>query len=261
MQRYVIVASHMRSGTHWLIDSIFNNINAIDHGYLNLDRLLWSHPNRISIDQFRQQVKNSRGGIILKTHSLGTYEALERFRAEYDFVKQEILPRSKILYIVRDGRDVMVSLYHYVMKNSPPGPKGFVDFLRSLNTFDAVRENETRIQFYVSHVRSWLGVTSRLIVKYEDLHSQYDQCLAEIAHYLGMDAKPEIRKVRLRKYNMIQRGIRRMLPRLFSTTAVLPRRGGVGEWRLAFDDKAKVFFKEQAGELLCELGYETSLDW
>jgi len=261
MQKYVIVASHRRSGTHWLIDSIFNNIKGIDHGYLNLDRLLPSHPECLSIDHFWGRVNRGRGSIILKTHTLGTYETFENFPTQFQLLRQEILPRSQTVYVVRDGRDVMVSLYHYLMKNSRPQPRGFVNFLYSMNSFDHIRESETRSQFYASHVRSWLEMRSKIIVKYEELHTSYDGAVSRIAEWVGADLRGGIKKIEIKKYNRLQRGVRRLLPKLFSSTAVLPRKGIVGEWREVFDQEAKALFKAHAGDVLCELGYEKGFEW
>lgn len=56
------------------------------------------------------------------------------------------------------------------------------------------------------------------------------------------------------------RDIKRIPGQLFGNTATF-RRGLIGSWRNSFAEEHKAAFKEVAGQLLIDLGYEKNLDW
>jgi hypothetical protein len=57
-----------------------------------------------------------------------------------------------------------------------------------------------------------------------------------------------------------RRDIERIPDELFGNTATF-RQGSIGSWRNSFGEEHKRAFKEVAGQLLIDLGYEKNLDW
>ena len=73
-----------------------------------------------------------------------------------------------------------------------------------------------------------------------------------------------------REIEAIARHVRRELSReqqdkltrkVWSPRSSTFRKGQIGDWRNHFTDQHKAAFKEQAGQYLIDLGYETSFDW
>ncbi|MEN8154846.1 MAG: sulfotransferase domain-containing protein [Acidobacteriota bacterium] len=258
--KYIIVASHRRSGTHWLIDSIFNNLKGVNHGYINLDRLLTGSPENINVEDFKKKIITKKK-TILKTHTPGNFEIFEPFVQQAKFIKEEIIPQSKIIYIYRDGRDVMTSLYYYMLRSKKIGEISFNEFLETFNNFDEFYLIRNRIEFYKYHIDSWMLKKNIYTLNYESLHLSYLDSLKSISEYLGLPLKNKIDSIKLSKYNRIQRAIRRFIPGIFKTTAVLPRVGKTGDWRNSFDNNSKEIYKKYSGEILVELGYEKDNNW
>ncbi|MGF1641739.1 MAG: hypothetical protein ACFCUO_12385 [Rhodospirillales bacterium] len=57
------------------------------------------------------------------------------------------------------------------------------------------------------------------------------------------------------------RALEALVDRLAGSGSFTFRRGVIGDWRNHFTDAHKAAFKEQAGQALIELGYETDLNW
>ncbi len=90
----------------------------------------------------------------------------------------------KIIYNVRDGRDSIVSAFHYAVKSL--GFKGSFDdyiFSREAQLFGFWHEHvQQAIQFgelYPSRI---------LFVKYEDLSVEFERAVIKIASFLGVEA-------------------------------------------------------------------------
>jgi len=239
--RFIIVVSHRRSGTHWVIDSIFNNFRDVKHGYLNLHRLLPFHKDHLSVDEFRKHLRNEKVRI-LKTHSDGDFSIFRQFPHVYDFFKKEILSASKIIYINRDGRDILNSLFYYLRSMGINYPT-FSEFLRSKNNFDNVSLNLNRVEFLKNHHESWDKAENKLELDYSDLARDYSDVIRRISSFLGMEHKNTIKNIELTKYNKICLGLRRLFPALFKTTAVLPREGKNCGWIKNFSDKDLDFYE------------------
>jgi hypothetical protein len=99
----------------------------------------------------------------------------------------------------------------------------------------------------------WLQVPAVLTLRFEDLILQQPVALGRLLDYLakrGFNPRVE----RDQAIAVLQE-------------AIAPRRSGTfrkakpGNWREHFTEANKALFKEQAGDLLIELGYETGDDW
>ncbi len=231
--KYIIIASHRRSGTHFLIDSLFNNFVDIKNGYVNLDRLLTTHNENLSISQFKKIISN-RKKTILKTHTFGDFSTFTD-KIISCFIKEEILPFAKIIYIHRDGKDVLNSLYYYLQSKGGKY-KFFSEFIHSKNKFDNYKTYLNRIEFLREHKNSW-EKRDVFRIEYEYLKNDYNNNLEKIAKYLNLNLNQKIIKIGIKKYNILQRGIRRIFPSMFISTAVLPRKGIIDDWKNNFSEK------------------------
>ncbi len=201
---------------------------------------------------------------IFKTHSLGDFICFANNKKFYEYLIKNIIKNSKIIYIVRDGRDVMVSLYNYLLKfNKISKNMSFNRFLLTKNDFDNSFNELNRIEYWSEHVESWINIKDILIVKYEDLYNSYEETLRKISIYLNKenDLLKKIKRINLVRYNKLQRGVRRIFPWLFKSTAILPRKGIVGDWRNYFDKESAELFEYYGGSGLRIMNYEKDNSW
>jgi len=228
----IIVASHRRSGTHWTIDSLRHNCPDIDKDCVNMDRLLSVHRDTITADHFFSCTgKNT----LVKTHSPSTLLPFQKDNKLKEIERP--FYSSRKVYVVRDGRDVMVSLYYYLQYMGIEF-NSFSDFLRTNNEFDGYHMN--RVFYWVLHVNSWLDVAD-VIVRYEDLHNDYENTVKSTIDVLGLRVNPKVVPVML---NSVR------------SSAVFPRQGMVGGWKKLFSSNDLEFFNDTASLVMERLGYE-----
>ena len=112
----VVVFSHRRSGTHLTMDTIRNNFSDFVEPPINIDALRFPDRRR----RVREQLSLRRGSsrLIMKSHApseLDRHFVCEQARD----IASRAIRGSKLIYVYRDGRDVMASLYHYIRKVRP----------------------------------------------------------------------------------------------------------------------------------------------
>jgi hypothetical protein len=100
----------------------------------------------------------------------------------------------------------------------------------------------------------WVNSPQVLAIRFEDIMSseasRYEVC-EKVIRYLFPDASVEA-------VPRMQEAMNKQINKNDSWTF---RNGRVGDWRLEFDQEMKQAFKEVAGPLLIELGYEKDLNW
>ena len=161
---------------------------------------------------------------------------------------------KKVIYIIRDGRDVMVSAYHYYYF---PIKISFLDFLQ-MDIWPGPWDE---------HLQSWLDnahLLDLLLIRYEDLLEDPFQQLKNIAHFIGLNTDDEKvdRAVRHSSFT----ALKKMEANNDSRFSGLPglkffRSGKSGQWRQYFGPEHKDVFKRQTNTLLMRLGYINTTEW
>lgn len=188
------------------------------------------------------------GTCVIKTHLLPAFnQYLEEEDANYldSFFKQ-----NEIFYVKRDGKDVMVSLFHYI-QNFDQKTRGlsFSEFLRSTNTFDPDTLKMSRPKFWAYHVRSWQNASYKTNqLSFEKIIENYQSEVRKVARLLGLRiSSPEV-DVRLKSSNylitffskaFIKLGLNR------KNTAVGFRKGQKGEHKKYFQAEDFAFFDRE----------------
>lgn len=89
---------------------------------------------------------------------------------------------KKVIYVVRDGRDVIRSYFHYMNARTKSfiAPEAFVE------------GNTSRVMSWSRHVLGWHKTLGKgnLLVRYEDLKANPEQEVVRIAEYLGLVVTP-----------------------------------------------------------------------
>ncbi len=250
----ILVISHRRSGTHWVIDSLRNNFPDVEYQFYNLDEISKNHQRYIPVSKFNRKISKASGHLILKSHMTAQ---LTPFRSgEREFVK-ELLKNNKVIYVYRDGRDVLVSLYHYMRGFRNDLPR-FSDFIRMENDFDCYYSSVNRIEYWKEHVVGWISKSDLdvITVSYEQLHSDYEGTIRKLSDFLSLPLKSNsIDRIELKKYGIFRRALRRLLPTIARSSAISPRKGVVGDWKNYFSERDLELFERTAGDLMKELAY------
>ena len=255
----IVVASHRRSGTHLVLDSLRNNGLDVHPRFLTLERIDPAHERHLTIDQFDRRLRRNAGTVLVKTHALPGPAAWEDPVAEA-YVR-ELLAGAPIVYVHRDGRDVLVSLYHYVATYSPlVSGQSFGEFIRAPYTApDAM--GLSRAAYWQHHVLAWLDARPTALVGYAELLAGFPTVMARLADAVGLELKPDVQPVALEPpagplTNLVRR-VRRAsgTDRVPVSTAIRPRSGGSGGWQAAFEDGDLALFEGDASEAMRRLGY------
>ena len=168
----VCVASHRRSGTDLTLDSLTNNFNELSKGFGNLD---WDDENQLGFPLF-------------KTHAHGLH------------APKNIANSCKVIYVVRDCHDVMVSLYFYA-KGCDKSLEGvsFADFLNMENPYDKDTYNQpmNRVEYWAFHVNSWIDQNKFdcLFIGYDDWKKDFNQTISKVSDFLEVPPKSKLRNM------------------------------------------------------------------
>jgi hypothetical protein len=193
-----------------------------------------------------------------------------------------VYPEAKVIHIIRDGRDQAVSMLHHVWNRSTD--QGGVQVLKpgEFERRQRYREDPRRLLetgegiFTEERLRqaaqSWysrVGKTAKdgpallgdnyAEVRYEDLLERPHQEVARLAAFLGADTREAAleRAVSSASFERLSKGRERGQ----EDTSSFYRKGVAGDWKNHFTERDKEIYKEEAGKLLIELGYEKDLDW
>ena len=164
---------------------------------------------------------------------------------------------KKVIYILRDGRDVMVS-YYFLMVGQGNFEGSFLDFLD---------KEDLRPCLWHEHVESWLlrdNLDGLLLIRYEDLHRQTAIEVARMARFVGLPCD----KARLdwavsnSCFETMQR-IEAEKGRAFypDRPFLAVRKGVIGDWVNHFGAAHKKVFKRYASRALLRFGYVENENW
>jgi len=157
---------------------------------------------------------------------------------------------SHRVYVLRDGRDVVNSMLHYLVTPA-------ILALYPDHRFETLEQIYADLDFFAGkvtawrdHVRAFAGAAAGWrLVRYEALVEQREATVAALAAHLGLpvDAAAIARDADVAR-------MRKRAPRHV-------RAGRRGDWERWFGPRHRAVFKELAGRELIELGYADSLDW
>lgn len=241
----IFVFSHRRSGTHFVIDSLLLNLKDVYADYMNLDQLLPLHPKPMQPSDFHKVVEDIDKPIIFKTHSTYDLDLFRNYPEIYAFVR-DMAAKSKKIYVYRDGKDVLVSLYEY-MRSYDTHIKEmiFPAFLRSSDNFykqcnaDGLPFN--RVEMWKKHVDGFMNREDIYCVAYEDLLSSFSSTMNGLLVYLNVKAPKHLVKPVIVREILSGRLWKRSI-KTKKSTAIVPRKGIIGDYKNYFNDTDLEFF-------------------
>ena len=159
---------------------------------------------------------------------------------------------GRVAYILRDGRDAMVSLYNYRTQMAHID-EPFGEFLRK------TLEGRYAYGPWHEHVAGWLdhgGDPAVLIVRYEDMLKDPGAQAKRVLQHFGLDASDQrvARSVERSNIDQVNKGFQRYAANKGrKMTGGLG--GGKGRWREMYSDADLELFMRYSGEAMRRAGY------
>jgi hypothetical protein len=258
--------------------SLYNAVLDAEYLRLWIERSVWSRNDdpdehldnltRMAVDYFLKGELSKTGKRLVGDKSpLLTPDTIREIA--------NIYPEARVIHILRDGRDAAVSAVHHswnfgqkskseeaavkreAYRRDPERLAGESIFAgRSLRRMAA--EWSARVGRTVEDGPALLG-ERYAEVRYEDLLERPHEEVWRLLEFLGADASDEVvmRCVEKASFEKLSGGRKRGE----EDAASFFRKGVAGDWKHVFTEKDRRVFKEEAGELLVELGYERDGEW
>ena len=250
--------------------SLYNAVLDAEYLRLWIERSVWSRNDdadehltnltRMAIDYFLKGELSKTGKRLAGDKSpLLTPETIEEIAGIY--------PEARVIHIIRDGRDAAVSAAHHARnfgkkaaRRADPGE------LRRAGESIFAGNSLRRI------AAEWGDRVGRTVedgpallrenyaeVRYEDLLERPEEELGRLLVFLGAEASEETaaRCVGAASFERLSGGRERGE----EDSSSFFRKGVAGDWRGFFTEEDRRTFKDTAGEVLVELGYERGRDW
>ena len=222
---------------------------------------------RLTIDYFlAEQLSKTSKGIVGDKTPFVSAEVVEEI--------SRIYPEAKVIHIIRDGRDVAVSLIHH-MWNHAKTEGGIYDLEpEELEKRDAYRKGsllsaaeslftEKRLLRIATDWSTEVGKVTvdgpamlggnYTEVRYENLLERPVEETRRLLDFLDADSSEEAAKRCIESAGFERRSNRK---RGQEDSSSRFRKGVVGDWKNAFTEQDQRIFEEIAGGLLVKLGYE-----
>jgi len=188
-----------------------------------------------------------------------------------------VYPDAKLVYIVRDGRDVLISeRFRNLVEESRflkaddkriiaelrKDQTQFTNGTRSIFTEAVIRRVAkgwvTNLQETEEEGRRLFGENYHSL-RYEDLLARPFDEMQKVWQFLGVRAGPSLEKTIIDEMSS-NPDEEWQAKRNEDIASFLPK-GQAGNWQRLFTARDKSVFKEVAGEMLVRWGYEESVDW
>jgi hypothetical protein len=229
----VFIIGFQKSGTNWFRNLVAGVVYGADPEFAPYSLLRDLIPNRVPKQPY------------YKRYATPTY-----FKV-HDLPRREF---NRVVYILRDGRDVMVSYYHHLR-----AIKGdVVDFMKVVK---ADCEVTSGVKWHV-HVETWLANPHRaqmLVVKYEDLRRDPIRELRRFCQFAGVDRDDRHLDYVARKASFLTMRLKEQHQGIgiigFPRDRSFVRRGHVGSYKDEMPADVLAAFMQDAGNTLRTLGY------
>ena len=231
----VFFASYPRSGSTWSRFTIFEMLTgqeAMFDAVNSAFRSLRGHSKAWPL--------LPGGGRLLSTH--------EMYRTEY----------KKAIYLVRDGRDVLLSEFAYL--------KALGRFEGELDEFvpEFLQGKANGFGCWQRHVASWLdsplaSTSNLLVLRFDELRSNPETEFRRVADFLGVKLDPMRIKTAIANNSLDRmRAKEDKSPQRASVKGRFVRSGGLQKWRTELSQNQLQLIDELAGSTLQRLKYPLS---
>jgi hypothetical protein len=184
-------------------------------------------------------------------------------KAREPFLSLLTQPGRAAIFVYRDPRDMIVShVFYAAQMHAGHGMHQY--YTQSLKTMEeridaairGVEEPGSKLSPIRAKYENYLGWLERpevLCLRFEDLILERELALGRLLDYLESRGA-SLHVPRSQAIESLEQAI---APQKSGTF----RKGQPGDWREHFSEANKAFFKESTGDLLVQLGYESSSNW
>lgn len=159
-----------------------------------------------------------------------------------------LFPRARFVHIIRDGRDVALSVLKWANERKGPGK---LDMWAEEPVAVCAMWWRWQVGVGMRDGRE-IGPEKYHGIRYEDLVAEPEERLREISSFLGLPYSE--------KMASFHEGKTRDDPGLDAKKAWLPATRGLRDWRSGMSGRDLELFEALAGDILSELGYERSVE-
>ncbi|MEX0331043.1 MAG: sulfotransferase domain-containing protein [Puniceicoccaceae bacterium] len=240
----VIVNSIPKAGTNLAVNLIQHSLSYPWFSSYHLDH---------KYEHFWKQVKSQSAGQIVSLHSYYSDDLVNYLEANDE---------TRMVFIIRDLRDIVISNYHYIAKSDPS--HRMHDYLNRFGT-----EKEKIIALITEIESGLLGNLGRSPSIGEHAARYYEWLLCENVHTVKfeelIDSATQVKAVQgMLEYCGIpytDASLSALCNQVIGKKSRTLRSGSFGQWQKYFDEDITEVFKETAGEWLIKYGYEENMDW
>ncbi len=256
-QKPIMIITHERSGTHFCMDCLrnfFQDTYKRQYPFQKTRNLYWVFPTlpiEKNLPFFISSLQNSKSRPLIKTHV--TTDIKDHVQKD---LFHSLFEESDHIYVIRDGRDVLVSYFYFRIKFDN-GSHNFSNYLRSPQRIG----HRNVVKYWADHVIEWreqLGQDK--FIGFESLRNNMTETVTSLGNSLGLTRNNSpIQPIQVDRQRIV-RAIKCALG-IQRSSAVLPYYGNSKTWFSHFSEADKDFFKKIAGQVLIDLGYEKDMDW
>lgn len=245
--RPVVVATHMRSGTHLCLDflrrqfAVFDGwkfpMEANDSLYLPLDvfsgdEATWGEARALRVIRRAKR-------LLVKAH--WTLPDLSNLANRQPEMTAWLDENADFIHVVRNPLKVMASMYAW------NGMNGRVDE-------PWLRKN---LAEWVAHTKAWQNRRGTLLIRSEDILSRPLESVERLGKFLGECPRRREPLLPAQSSSIWHSRWNRMFTSRPASTAILVKNPVIAPGEL-FDSRALRVFEEVSGELMADLGYNAS---
>lgn len=236
------IISYPRSGNTWMRFLLANLL-------LEEKEIDFNNVEEIIVDIY----KSSDLEIVRKKYDYRIFKSHSFFRPKFS--------KGKVVYLVRDVRDVAISYFYYSKKTGG----GFSDFDSFLTDF---LEGELgNFGNWAENVGSWLGAKEGdedfLLVKYEDMLEDTEGEVRRVSRFLGLESstkqiKEAVQDSKFDSMKEKEQKNKKSAPEFRNTSEDIDfvRKGKTNQWKSFFSDQHIESIDNSFGHLLEKLGYK-----
>ncbi|MGB3754185.1 MAG: sulfotransferase domain-containing protein [Parerythrobacter sp.] len=226
-EKDIFLVSYPKSGNTWLRFMVANLLAVEEVNFYNVHEYCPEFPSA-------ERKSNFYKGTVYKSHEL------------YNPIFQ------RVVYLVRDPRDVYVSYYHY-LKNKNNNVGSIANFIKSV---PPKKQWDT-------HVSSWINAKMNrdefLIIRYEDLKIDTFESFKKVVNFCNFDVtdhqiSDSVGNSSFNSMKLIERKHGR--PNKTHTKDIFVRKGKVSQWENELGETEINLIMQRCGKNMKRLGYE-----
>ncbi len=244
-RKVLFVAGLPKSGTTWMSKLLGMIPGYYERTIYDPSRMMMFHDISSMVFELMPPYAHS----VIKLHTKYSSENFAVITSHLD----------KFIVMYRDLRDMAISRYFHVLSDES---HRHCRLYQQVSQEDGILHsiNITRRAF-VSWVKDWHEVAlahpeAIIEVRYEELHADVRGTMNKVLSFFNIAAADGLLARMVATQLKTPMDLKESLAR-----GDTKRKGIVGDWRNLFTQKHKDYFKEVAGQLLIDLGYEKDLNW